>query len=130
MTMRENKELENRNVLTLNLSTSSMRAVLPEVTQVWKNEGATLDRKVMVRTIIIAIASARGAKLPQLRYDHHSNHHQFDCTGVIMVTKADLTPSACEVMLVPCALLLAAMIRNVPNRRTSRCYEVLLVKWL
>ena len=46
-----------------------------------------------------------------------------------MVTKADLTPSACEVMLVPCALLLAAMIRNVPNRRTSRCCEVLVVKW-
>ena len=47
MTSRENKELENRNVLTLNLSTSSMRAVLPEVTQVWKNEGATLDRRVI-----------------------------------------------------------------------------------
>ena len=46
-----------------------------------------------------------------------------------MVTKADLTPSACEVMLVPCALLLAAIIRNVPNRRTSRCCEVLVVKW-
>ena len=92
MTMRENKELENRNVLTLNLSTSSMRAVLPEVTQVWKNEGATLDRrviffihffyffkfflwkkegatldrKVMVRTIIIVIVSARGAKTPSI----------------------------------------------------------------
>ena len=47
MTSRENKELENRNVFTLNLSTSSMRAVLPEVTQVWKNEGATLDRRVI-----------------------------------------------------------------------------------
>ena len=46
-----------------------------------------------------------------------------------MVTKADLTPSACEVMLVPCALLLAAIIRNVPNRRTSRCCEVLVGKW-
>ena len=68
MTMRENKELENRNVLTLNLSTSSMRAVLPEVTQVWKKEGATLDRKVTVRIIIN----------PQLWYDHHRNHHQFD----------------------------------------------------
>ena len=66
MTMRENKELENRNVLTLNLSTSSMRAVLREVTQVWKNEGATLDRKVMVRTIIIVIVSARGAKTPSI----------------------------------------------------------------
>ena len=32
-------------------------------------------------------------------------------------------------MLVPCALLLAAIIRNVPNRRTSRCCEVLVVKW-
>ena len=127
MTSRENQELENRNVFTLNLSTSSMRAVLPEVTQVWKKEGATL---VMVRIIMIVIVSAEGAKTPQLWYDHHSNHHQFDCTGVILVTKADLTPSACEVMLVPCALLLAAIIRNVPNRRTSRCYEVLLVKWL
>ena len=66
MTRRENKELENRNVFTLNLSTSSMRAVLPEVTQVWKKEGATLDRKVMVRTIIIVIVSARGAKTPSI----------------------------------------------------------------
>jgi len=37
-----------------------------EVTQVWKNEGATLDRKVMVRTIIIEIVSARGAKTPSI----------------------------------------------------------------
>ena len=43
-----------------------MRAVFPEVTQVWKNEGATLDRKVMVRTIIIVIVSARGAKTPSI----------------------------------------------------------------
>ena len=26
-------------------------------------------------------------------------------------------------MFVPCALLLAAIIRNVPNRRTSRCWN-------
>ena len=43
-----------------------MRAVLPEVTQVWKNEGATLDRKVMVRIIIIVIVSAEGAKTPSI----------------------------------------------------------------
>ena len=39
---------------------------------------------------------------------------------------AHLTPSACEVMLVPCAWLLAAMIRNVPKRRTSRCCNMML----
>ena len=66
MTSKENKELEKRNVFTLNLSTSSMRAVLPEVTQVWKKEGATLDRKVMVRIIIIVIVSAEGAKTPSI----------------------------------------------------------------
>ena len=32
----------------------------------WKKEGATLDRKVMVRTIIIVIVSARGAKTPSI----------------------------------------------------------------
>ena len=35
-----------------------------------------------------------------------------------------LTPSAWLVMFVPCALLLAAIIRNVPNRRTSRCCNI------
>ena len=43
-----------------------MRAVLPEVTQVWKKEGATLDRRVMVRIIIIVIVSAKGAKTPSI----------------------------------------------------------------
>ena len=48
--------------VTLNLSTSSMRAVLPEVTQVWKKEGATLDGRI----IIIVIVSAKGAKTPSI----------------------------------------------------------------
>ena len=39
-----------------------MRAVLPEVTQVWKKDGATLDSKV----IIIVIVSAEGAKTPSI----------------------------------------------------------------
>ena len=43
------------------------------------------------------------------------------------LNSAYLTPSACAVMLVPCAWLLAAMIRNVPNRRTSRCCNMRLV---
>ena len=43
------------------------------------------------------------------------------------LNSAYLTPSACAVMLVPCAWLLAAMIRNVPNRRTSRCWNMMLM---
>ena len=43
-----------------------MRAVLPEVTQVWKKDGATLESKVMVRIIIIVIVSAEGAKAPSI----------------------------------------------------------------
>ena len=39
-----------------------MRAVLPEVTQVWKKEGATLDGRI----IIIVIVSAEGAKAPSI----------------------------------------------------------------
>ena len=53
--------------------------------------------------------------------DHCHCHHD-------QPTQVYLTPSACEVMLVPCALLLAAMIRNVPNRRTSKCCNTFTVE--
>ena len=39
--------------VTLNLSTSSILAVLPEVTHVWKKDGATLGKKTINFIIII-----------------------------------------------------------------------------
>ena len=41
--------------VTLNLSTSSILAVLPEVTHVWKKDGATLGKKTINFIIIISI---------------------------------------------------------------------------
>ena len=42
--------------VTLNLSTSSILAVLPEVTHVWKKDGATLGKKTINFIIIIIIS--------------------------------------------------------------------------
>ena len=53
----EKRERKNERIVcfTLNLSTSSILAVLPEVTHVWKNDGATLGKKTINFIIIISI---------------------------------------------------------------------------
>ena len=53
--MWEKRERKNERIVfvTLNLSTSSILAVLPEVTHVWKKDGATLGKKTINFIIII-----------------------------------------------------------------------------
>ena len=49
MLKRRERESEMFVWFTLNLSTSSILAVLPEVTHVWKKEGATLSEKHFIK---------------------------------------------------------------------------------
>ena len=79
--------------LTLNLSTSSILAVLPAATQVWKKDGATLEMF--------------GVRQDLLSLGQQSTY---------------LTPRASAVMLVSFTTELVWMTRKVPKSSTRRCW--------